>query len=98
MKNLRNTMHPRTLHSVAIALAGILLASSVTLSAQTSAPGELVIDAHAATTPFPHFWEQTFGSGRAILALRADYRQDLHTVKQATPASPHPRTTLSGTA
>jgi xylan 1,4-beta-xylosidase len=26
------------------------------------------IDAHAATTPFPHFWEQMFGSGHAILA------------------------------
>jgi xylan 1,4-beta-xylosidase len=44
----------------------------------------LTIDAQAQTTPFPHFWEQTFGSGRAILALRASYRQDLATVKQAT--------------
>ena len=42
------------------------------------------IDAHAATTPFPHFWEQTFGSGRAILALRESYRKDIRTVKQAT--------------
>jgi xylan 1,4-beta-xylosidase len=44
----------------------------------------ITIDAHAPTTPFPHFWERTFGSGRAILALRASYRQDLATVKQAT--------------
>src|SRR6185437_13592335 len=44
----------------------------------------LTIDARAPTTPFPHFWERTFGSGRAILALRASYRQDLATVKQAT--------------
>jgi xylan 1,4-beta-xylosidase len=44
----------------------------------------LHIDANAATTPFPHFWEQTFGSGRAILSLRQDYREDLRTVKQAT--------------
>jgi xylan 1,4-beta-xylosidase len=42
------------------------------------------VDARAATTQFPHFWEQTFGSGRAILALRQSYREDLHTVKQAT--------------
>jgi xylan 1,4-beta-xylosidase len=42
------------------------------------------IDANAATTPFPHFWEKTFGSGRAILSLRDDYRKDLTTVKQAT--------------
>jgi len=44
----------------------------------------ITIDAKAPTTPFPHFWEQTFGSGRAILALRQDYRDDLRTVKQAT--------------
>jgi len=44
----------------------------------------IVVDAKAATTPFPHFWEQTFGSGRAILSLRQSYRDDLRTVKQAT--------------
>jgi len=44
----------------------------------------ITIDAKAPTTPFPHFWEQTFGSGRAILALRQDYRDDLRTVKRAT--------------
>ncbi len=45
---------------------------------------KIVIDADAPTTPFPHFWEQTFGSGRAILSLRESYRQDLRVVKQAT--------------
>jgi len=44
----------------------------------------LVVDSRASTTPFPHFWEQTFGSGRAILSLRESYRDDLRTVKQAT--------------
>src|ERR1700726_4466510 len=44
----------------------------------------LQVDARAATTAFPHFWEQTFGSGRAILSLRQEYRQDLRTVKEAT--------------
>jgi xylan 1,4-beta-xylosidase len=42
------------------------------------------IDAHAAPRPFPHFWEQMFGSGRAILTLRDSYRRDLREVKQAT--------------
>jgi xylan 1,4-beta-xylosidase len=42
------------------------------------------IDANAATTPFPHFWEQMFGSGRAILTLRESYRTDLRAVKQVT--------------
>ena len=40
------------------------------------------IDVRAQTTPFPHFWEQSFGSGRAILTLRDSYRQDLRAVKQ----------------
>ena len=42
------------------------------------------IDAAAPTTPFPHFWEQMFGSGRAILTLRESYRDDLRAVKQVT--------------
>ncbi len=45
---------------------------------------EIDIDAGAAAHPFPHFWEETFGSGRAILALRASYREDLRAMKQAT--------------
>jgi xylan 1,4-beta-xylosidase len=40
------------------------------------------IDATAQTTPFPHFWEQMFGSGRAILSLRESYRDDIRAVKQ----------------
>lgn len=42
------------------------------------------VDAQAAGTPFPHFWEQMFGSGRASLALRDDYRKDLDAVHRAT--------------
>jgi xylan 1,4-beta-xylosidase len=41
-----------------------------------------MIDAQAGTTPFPHFWEQMFGSGRAILTLRESYRDDLRAVKK----------------
>ncbi|CAM0999554.1 Xylan 1,4-beta-xylosidase [Rhodanobacter sp. Root179] len=44
----------------------------------------LRIDAQAQGTPFPHFWEQMLGSGRAALALRDDYRKDLDAVHQAT--------------
>ena len=40
------------------------------------------IDAQAASKPFPHFWEQMFGSGRAILSLRESYRDDLRAVKK----------------
>ncbi len=49
------------------------------------APAQVVtLDTAAAGTPFPHFWEQMFGSGRAALAMRADYRRDLATVHAAT--------------
>jgi xylan 1,4-beta-xylosidase len=44
----------------------------------------VVVDVNGATTPFPHFWEQTFGSGRAILSLRDSYRSDLREVKKVT--------------
>ncbi|WP_426661083.1 GH39 family glycosyl hydrolase [Rhodanobacter aciditrophus] len=51
------------------------------------AAGDVVqirVDAKAPGTPFPHFWERMFGSGRAVLSLRDDYRKDLVEVKQAT--------------
>ncbi|HVT96374.1 MAG TPA: hypothetical protein VHE33_02640 [Acidobacteriaceae bacterium] len=44
----------------------------------------IAVDAQAATTSFPHFWEEMFGSGHAILALREDYREDLRAVKGVT--------------
>ncbi len=52
--------------------------------APVSAQETITIDAAAPTTPFPHFWEQVFGSGRAILSLRESYRDDLRAVKQVT--------------
>jgi xylan 1,4-beta-xylosidase len=42
------------------------------------------VDPEALSHLFPHFWEQMFGSGRAILSLRESYRRDLREVKQAT--------------
>jgi xylan 1,4-beta-xylosidase len=62
----------------------ILLCSCSTYSAraQQATDEAVTIDAHAATTPFPHFWEQMFGSGRAILTLREEYREDLRAVKK----------------
>ena len=44
----------------------------------------VTIDASAPGHPFPHFWEQVFGSGRANLALRESYRRDLRLVHEAT--------------
>ena len=44
----------------------------------------IAIDATAPAHPFPHYWEQMFGSGRAILSLRDSYRRDLRAVNQST--------------
>ncbi len=66
-----------------ILLCFALLSFPIVLRAQT-APHVVTIDASAPGTAFPHFWEQMFGSGRAVLALRAAFRSDLHEVKHAT--------------
>jgi xylan 1,4-beta-xylosidase len=54
-----------------------------------SAPGHTLeeaieINPNASSHAFPHFWEQMFGSGRAILSLRDDYRHDLRETKRIT--------------
>jgi len=67
-----------------LALVLLGLASLAGLCRAQAAPETVVVDAHAAARPFPHFWEQTFGSGRAILALREGYRNDLREVKKVT--------------
>ena len=69
--------------TLAFCLSAILLLLVSPADAQQS-PESVTLDAHATTTPFPHFWEKTFGSGRAILALRESYRKDLTSVKEAT--------------
>ncbi len=46
-----------------------------------SSQQQIVVDAQAPDTPFPHFWEQMFGSGRANLTMRESYRDDLRAVK-----------------
>jgi xylan 1,4-beta-xylosidase len=64
--------------------AGLLLA--FIRAQQPAAPARLeaVFDARAPGRPFPHFWEQMFGSGRAILSLRDSYRRDLRAVREIT--------------
>jgi xylan 1,4-beta-xylosidase len=62
-----------------VALSLVLLLST---SAQLPAQENIAVDAQAPTTPFPHFWEQMFGSGRAILSLRESYRDDVRAVKK----------------
>src|SRR5574337_247205 len=45
---------------------------------------DMTIDIQAPSHPFPHYWEQMFGSGRASLSLRQSYRRDLKAVKAVT--------------
>ncbi len=67
-----------------LALCFVLPSLPIAAYSQALAPETITIDANAPRTPFPHFWEQMFGSGRAVLALRSAYRSDLQEVKQAT--------------
>ena len=72
----------------------LLVAAAAVLSFQvraqaasgTESPAreEITVNANAPSTPFPHFWEKMFGSGRARLVLRANYQKDLRMVKRVT--------------
>lgn len=67
-------------------VASLVSCAAVALSANGGRRAVRVdVDVDAATTgaPFPHFWEQMFGSGHAVLALRAGYRRDVRLMKQA---------------
>jgi xylan 1,4-beta-xylosidase len=85
---LREGGHSRPSVVVAGAfLIFILIAAPAASRAQNKSEDKsetVTIDASAPSQPFPHFWEQMFGSGRAILSLRDSYRRDLRQVKSAT--------------
>jgi xylan 1,4-beta-xylosidase len=67
-------------------LIPVFAISFLAICAQPSFPQSttehIAVDAHAAGTPFPHFWEQMLGSGRANLSLRQSYRDDIARVKK----------------
>lgn len=79
---------PNHCSAVLFRLAGIALLACVPcgqLHAQNATSTQTIeIDATAPAHPFPHFWEQIFGSGRAILSLRDGYRHDLRETKRIT--------------
>ena len=84
-------MVKRSCAALAFLIVLALLARSAPTSvaaprrAQASADFETIaVNLSAPVHPFPHFWEQMFGSGRAILTLRESYRSDLRDVKNAT--------------
>ncbi len=77
----------RHYRSISLCILVLSIAGSPICLAAEDAPQNsevVVIDDSAPTHPLPHFWEEMFGSGRAVLALRESYRNDLRAVKQAT--------------
>ena len=79
---MRKSHTARTFILFAVFLA--TLAQPAAPAQSNPKPDEIVLDANAQSHPFPHFWEQMFGSGRAVLSLRDSYRRDLREVKQVT--------------
>ena len=63
---------------------GSAYAADATRSVGPGTVEHLSIDAGAPGRPFPHFWETTFGSGHAVLVLRANYQRDLAAMRSAT--------------
>ncbi len=67
--------------------AGVVLAVCLGVpgvSQGQAAEETVTVDATLPGTPFPHFWEQMFGSGRAELAMRESYRKDMRATKEIT--------------
>src|SRR5215475_1087063 len=68
-----------------VALGTALLSSPGSEPATMNVDTQTIeLDANAPARAFPHFWETMFGSGRAILSLRENYRRDLELVEKAT--------------
>src|SRR5579883_2802934 len=50
-------------------------------SQETTSADFIKIDYNAPGRPFPHIWEDMFGSGRSVLSLQENYRDDLRKLK-----------------
>lgn len=61
----------------------LLFRAAIPLALLPAAAQTVRIDAAAPGQPFPHFWQEVFGSGRAALSLRESYRRNLCTVRDA---------------
>jgi xylan 1,4-beta-xylosidase len=82
---LRNSTIPHGAEKLLLVSLLCAMLFSAQRAAQAQAISETIdVDPSAPSRPFPHFWEQMFGSGRAILSLRDSYRNDLKDVKAAT--------------
>jgi xylan 1,4-beta-xylosidase len=73
-----------TLLLLTIAAGAQPLSSHSRDSAAVNQSENINVDVREVGSPFPHFWEQMFGAGQSILALRESYRTDLRIVKAVT--------------
>jgi xylan 1,4-beta-xylosidase len=77
-------MKLRRVHVVLSMLYFALAHISVARAQRAPTTETVEVDTNGPSRPFPHFWEQMFGSGRAALSLRESYRNDLREVKSIT--------------
>lgn len=85
IQRLRSVRKAAPLCAVLVTLALAWPAGRLPVAAARQQDSELVVvNASAPAHKFPHFWEEMFGSGRAVLTLRDSYQRDLREVKQAT--------------
>ncbi len=70
--------------SILILIAALALLAARSGAQTPQATEVITINEKTPSQPFPHFWEQMFGSGRAILSLRESYRQDLRDTERIT--------------
>jgi xylan 1,4-beta-xylosidase len=69
---------------VVLILSVAFVSNRGSFAQQAPAPEIDTVDAASQGAPFPHYWEQMFGSGRAVLSMRENYRDDLRAVKAIT--------------
>jgi xylan 1,4-beta-xylosidase len=67
-----------------VLVASLALSVSFAQTQSRQSPEVITLDGNAPAHLFPHFWEEMFGSGRAILSLRESYRDDLRQVEKIT--------------
>jgi xylan 1,4-beta-xylosidase len=67
-----------------LAACAAAISAPPALAQETVIQETVIVDAQGPHSPFPHYWDQMFGSGRAILSLRESYRDDLRSVKEVS--------------
>lgn len=70
--------------SALLVLGTALVGQAQNLSSNVVRQLPVIVNVRDKGVDFPHYWETMFGSGRAHLAMRAQYQSDLSEVKKVT--------------